>query len=48
MFSLIVRVSLFTCMLAGPLCAMKISQERSYSNDASTAGLVLINSLQRG
>jgi hypothetical protein len=48
MISAILRVSLFACVLAGPLCAMKINQERTFGDEASAVGLVLINSLQRG
>ncbi len=48
MISAILRVTLFACVLVGPLCAMKMGQERPFDDSASAAGLVLINSLQRG
>lgn len=48
MISAILRVSIFAFVLAGPLCAMKINQERTFGDEANAVGLVLLNSLQRG
>lgn len=46
--SAMIRVTLFACVLVGPLCAMKIHQAQSFGEEANAAGLVLINSLRRG
>ncbi len=48
MISAILRVSIFVCVLVGPLCAMKVSQQHTFGEEANAVGLVLLNSLQRG
>lgn len=46
--SVTVRLGLFVAIFAGPLCAMTLQQERGLGEGASSAGLVLVTSLQRG
>lgn len=48
MISAILRASIFVCVLVGPLCAMKFSQQNTFGDESNAVGLVLLNSLQRG
>lgn len=46
--SISIKVTLFSMLIVGPVYAMTYHKANGYGDEPTAAGLVLINSLQRG